>query len=675
MAVELATAYVSLVPSAKGMTSGIQKEMGGAEGAAEEAGGKAGGRFGSGFMGKAKSALAVGGGGLVAAIGAVKIGDALLDKSAEVVAWRQKTRTVFEGQAGDVKAWAKENAASFGVSADNLSGLAANFGDLLKPMGFTSSQAASMATDVVGLSGALSSWSGGTKSAAEVSQVLAKAMLGERDGLKELGISISENDVQARLAKKGQQNLTGAALEQAKAVATQELIMEKSTDAQKAWADGGNASLKAGNRLKSMWQTGTEWVAMKFTPAIVAAAGWLADKLPVAGEKARSIIAAIKPPVSKIVAGFKSVVAAVKPVVSAFVGFVRDNPKPVLIGLAAAIGTVLVAAFVAWAAAAIPAAVATLAAAAPLLLLVAAVALVAGGLVWAYQNIDWFRGAVDKVASFLRDTAWPLLQKVAGWLKDVFVAAVATLAGWWSDHLYPAIQTVAGFFTGTVLPALSRVASFISGTVVPTVVTIVSTFIDVATSVKDRVDAIVGFVLSIPGRIGATVSGLWVDLKNGITVARDWVRDRIDDVVDFATGLPGRIGSAFLTLADAISQPFRKAFNLVAGWWNDTVGGFGFEVPGWVPLVGGKTFEIPRMPVLHTGGVVPGRPGDEVAAILEAGEWVLSRDQVRSLTRTPPAQPATAGPSMFFDNRGITNAEQLAPLISRQQAWAMRMVG
>ena len=41
----------------------------------------------------------------------------------------------------------------------------------------------------------LRAWSGGQTSAAEVSDILAKAMLGETDGLKQLGISISQDEV------------------------------------------------------------------------------------------------------------------------------------------------------------------------------------------------------------------------------------------------------------------------------------------------------------------------------------------------------------------------------------------------------------------------------------------------------------------------------------------------
>jgi hypothetical protein len=72
-------------------------------------------------------------------------------------------------------------------------------------------------------------------------------------------------------------------------------------------------------------------------------------------------------------------------------------------------------------------------------------------------------------------------------------------------------------------------------------------------------------------------------------------------------------------VADFISGAWRRAFGAVRSAWNSTVGGKGFTVPDWVPIIGGKTFRIPRM---HSGGVVPGAPGQESLAILQAGERV-----------------------------------------------------
>lgn len=284
MATELASAYISLIPSARGMKGNITSELSGAgttaAGNTERAFGKAssntGSKFKAMFSGVATGgAVAIGG-----AFAGIAIGKELLGTGAELEAWKQKAATVFEGSNADVQKWADNNAESFGMTDDQLAGQAASFGDLLKPMGFTSAEAANMSKEVVGLSGALSSWSGGKVSAAAASDTLAKAMLGERDGLKELGISISQNEVDAKLAAKGQDKLTGAALAQAQAVATQELIFAKSTDAQKAFAKGGNGALQAQNKLKAQFGEMKETLATKLTPALTSVAAWMGDKLP-----------------------------------------------------------------------------------------------------------------------------------------------------------------------------------------------------------------------------------------------------------------------------------------------------------------------------------------------------------------------------------------------------------
>jgi hypothetical protein len=198
----------------------------------------------------------------------------LFNTGVQLDAMANKTSTVFGTAANDVRDWAKANASAMGLGKTEAAGLAANFGDLLIPMGFTRDKAAEMSTSVVGLSGALANWSGGTKSAAEVSQILSKAMLGERDGLKELGIAISEEDVANRLAKDGKDKLTGAALEQAKALATQQLIMEKSTDAQAEFADGADTLIEKQGQVKGVLAGVKESMAS----GLVVALSWVIQK-------------------------------------------------------------------------------------------------------------------------------------------------------------------------------------------------------------------------------------------------------------------------------------------------------------------------------------------------------------------------------------------------------------
>src|SRR5262245_12393296 len=111
-----------------------------------------------------------------------------------------------------------------------------------------------------------------------------------------------------------------------------------------------------------------------------------------------------------------------------------------------------------------------------------------------------------------------------------------------------------------------------------------------------------------------------------------WLKPTFDFIVaagqrvwDFMKKIPGFLAKAWATLATALTAPFRIAFNAIASLWNNTVGKLSFTIPAWVPGVGGKGFDVPDIPKFHAGGTVPGAPGSEVLAVLQAGETVTSR--------------------------------------------------
>jgi len=104
-------------------------------------------------------------------------------------------------------------------------------------------------------------------------------------------------------------------------------------------------------------------------------------------------------------------------------------------------------------------------------------------------------------------------------------------------------------------------------------------------------------------------------------------------MLDKMAGIPGVLRSAFSGLVSIISWPFRTAFNFVADAWNNTVGRLSWSVPGWVPQIGGNTISAPHLPKFHSGGTVPGPPGSEMVAVLQAGETI-----------TPPGQASKPAP-------------------------------
>lgn len=112
----------------------------------------------------------------------------------------------------------------------------------------------------------------------------------------------------------------------------------------------------------------------------------------------------------------------------------------------------------------------------------------------------------------------------------------------------------------------------------------------------------------------------WV--KNNYLAAFDLMVGAGKWLVDKVTAIPGLIKSAFSGLFSIITAPWRAAFNFISDAWNNTVGRLSWTIPGWVPGVGGKSISAPRLPKFHDGGVVPGPPGSEMLAILQAGETV-----------------------------------------------------
>jgi phage-related protein len=581
--------------------------------------------------------LFLGGVGGIAAVMAPR----MLNAGAGFEAIDAKSKTVFEGSLGSVEKWASTNASSMGMTQTQAIAAAASFADLMKPMGFTAEQAAKMATETTNLSGALSAWTGGTRSAAEVNDILSKAMLGERDGLKELGISISEADVQARLAKNGQQDLTGAALEQAKALATQQLINEKSTDAQKAWADGSMDAIKQQNKMKTATAQAGESVTKALYPALQALVPMVSSVATWVGERAPGAIAT-----------FRRVIGNV-------VDFFVDN-KPILIAAAIGLGAVLVGLFTAWTVGAASAAAATLVAAAPFIAVGAAVAAVAAAVLYAYQNWEWFRTAVDAVKEFIVNQLVPAFQQVWGFIDRNVIPIIKKLIEMYLKVLITYFTTVKNVIVNMVIPALVSIATTIA-TVATAVGNAVSSIVGFVTGIPSRIsktvstlwdglrsgitsakdwvsakiDQVVGFVTGIPGRISGVVMYLWTPIRTGITKARDWIGNRIDDIVNFVTELPGRVGNTLSNLWNGLKDGFRTVIQWIIDRWNDLY----LPIPevdlGPLGKIGGGRVYFPeiKIPGLHTGGKVPGPTGSEALYMLQAGETVRTRAQEADVQR------------------------------------------
>lgn len=142
-----------------------------------------------------------------------------------------KFGTVFQDVSEEAKAVSKNLQKNFGLSGNAARELLSDTGDLLTGFGFTGESALDLSKQVNELAVDLASFTnfvGGTEGA---SKALTKALLGERESVKSLGISILETDVKAKVLKITQEGMTFETERQAKAYATLLIAQEQSKNA------------------------------------------------------------------------------------------------------------------------------------------------------------------------------------------------------------------------------------------------------------------------------------------------------------------------------------------------------------------------------------------------------------------------------------------------------------
>lgn len=173
------------------------------------------------------------------------------------------------------------------------------------------------------------------------------------------------------------------------------------------------------------------------------------------------------------------------------------------------------------------------------------------------------------------------------------------------------------------------------------------------------VDATPGLLGKLGELLGAI--GRWF-IDDAIPGVVAWAADMGGKIIDEIGKLPGKVTDAASGMFDGIKDAFRAAINWLIDKWNDfsiTIGGgtfLGQDIPE-------MTLNTPNIPRFHDGGVVPGRPGQEVLAILQAGEQVLTADQQRAMGAgggwTINANGLTAAEAEQYIPRAIMHAQML----------------
>ena len=258
--------------------------------------------------------------------------------------------------------------------------------------------------------------------------------------------------------------------------------------------------------------------------------------------------------------------------------------------------------------------------------------------------LDVLKEKFEPVISFVRDNA----EVFAGFGAAILTILVPAFVSWAIAAGSAAIATIAA--AAPIIAVAAAIGLLVAGLVYAYRNS--ETFRNVVDKVVDILQIVIGVIKDVVGwLVDNLVSAFrtaweWIDQYVIPALAlfveklvelgtRAWeisqdVIEFLGDIVSFVQDLPGNIVEAAKGMWDGITQPFRDAMDAIRELWNSTVGGFTISLPDWLPLYGGNSFSIPT---LHDGGTVPGPPGSEHLYVLEGGERVLTADQDREMRR------------------------------------------
>ena len=160
------------------------------------------------------------------------VGRKLLQLGSDFEETNSKFQTVFKSISDESEKAAKNLEKDFGLSSLASKTLLSDTGDLLTGFGFTEKMSLGLSEEVQKLAVDLASFTNFSGGAEGASKALTKALLGERESVKSLGISILDVDVKARVKQmEAMGKLTGMTMRQKKAFATLKIAQEQSKNA------------------------------------------------------------------------------------------------------------------------------------------------------------------------------------------------------------------------------------------------------------------------------------------------------------------------------------------------------------------------------------------------------------------------------------------------------------
>ena len=171
--------------------------------------------------------------GIAAVVGGKVVGaiKQMAEAGLEFLDLQDDFQTVFKGLGKDAMDARDRLVSSFGLSTEAATKMLAQIGILTQSMGFNTSESLKMSENIAGLADAWEKYNPKGLKASQITDILAQAMNGQTRGLKELGISLKENEILMKAQEMGLGSVTGELTTQERAQVVLAAVTEKSTKA------------------------------------------------------------------------------------------------------------------------------------------------------------------------------------------------------------------------------------------------------------------------------------------------------------------------------------------------------------------------------------------------------------------------------------------------------------
>ena len=379
------------------------------------------------------------------------LGKTAIDSASDMAESYSKMQVVFGSASGVVDQFTKRAATNLGMSRQAALEAAGTFGNLFVAMKIGQPQAAEMSTSILKLAADLASFN--NVKPEEALEALKSGLVGETEPLRRFGVNLSAVRIQAEavrlgLAKQGE-TLTAAA----QAQAAYSLILQDTKTAQGDFARTSSGNANSQRILTAQFQDASAQLGQSLLPimlqGVTVAKQLMTSFNGLSGEQQRNIV---------IAAGVLAALGPIIGVIGTLITVVNAGAAAVTFlanaQVVAVAKTALVrAATIAWTAVQWLLNVAL--SANPIGLVIVAVAALAAGVVWAYQNVGWFHDAVN--------IAWSTLQGWASWLGS----HLQPILQWLGDRLHDIAGVLSVVGSGFSALGSVHIPGFASGGVVP----------------------------------------------------------------------------------------------------------------------------------------------------------------------------------------------------------------